>query len=65
MLAFIEKPSSLSQTSDITFPVETVKRFEFPCSFVESIDLVCLGLFGLDAIVKTYLIGKKKNIQIT
>jgi len=63
MLAFIEKPSSLSQTSDITFPAELTKRFEFPCSIVETIDLVCLSLFALDAIVKSYLIGRKKILK--
>jgi hypothetical protein len=52
LLAFFETPSSLSVTSDITMPPDQLKRFQFPCTFIESIDMVCLIIFAVDAFVK-------------
>uniref|UniRef100_A0A8C1TDX1 Two pore segment channel 2 n=1 Tax=Cyprinus carpio TaxID=7962 RepID=A0A8C1TDX1_CYPCA len=53
-LAFIEKPSSLTYTSDIRFKP---KPWEPPCGLTEGIEMVCLCIFILDVTVKTYLIG--------
>ncbi|XP_048463001.1 two pore channel protein 2 isoform X6 [Rhincodon typus] len=53
-LAFIEKPSSLSVTSDLRF-----RRvlWEPPCGLTEGIDVFCLLLFIVDVVIKSYLIG--------
>uniref|UniRef100_A0A8C1P8H4 Two pore channel protein 2 n=1 Tax=Cyprinus carpio TaxID=7962 RepID=A0A8C1P8H4_CYPCA len=53
-LAFIEKPSSLTYTSDIRFKP---KPWEPPCGLTEGIEMVCLCIFILDFTVKSYLIG--------
>ncbi|XP_055070337.2 two pore channel protein 2 [Misgurnus anguillicaudatus] len=53
-LAFIEKPSSLTYTSDLRFKPEP---WQPPCGLTESIELVCLCIFILDVTVKGYLIG--------
>lgn len=52
LLAFFETPSSISFTSDITMPEDQRTRFQFPCTFLETIDLTCLLLFAIDALVK-------------
>ena len=51
MLAFIESPSSIGYSSDITYS-KLIKRYEFQCKTLETIDLICLGIFALDAIIK-------------
>lgn len=53
-LAFIERPSSLTYTSDIRFKP---KPWEPPCGLTEGIEMVCLCIFILDVTVKSYLIG--------
>ncbi|XP_051553046.1 two pore channel protein 2 isoform X1 [Myxocyprinus asiaticus] len=53
-LAFIERPSSLSYTSDIRFKP---KPWQPPCGLTEGIEMVCLCIFILDVTVKSYLIG--------
>uniref|UniRef100_UPI00398E586E two pore channel protein 2 isoform X2 n=1 Tax=Pristiophorus japonicus TaxID=55135 RepID=UPI00398E586E len=53
-LAFFEKPSSLSITSDLRF-----RRvlWEPPCGVTEGIEAFCLLLFIVDVVIKSYLIG--------
>ncbi|XP_062868686.1 two pore channel protein 2 [Trichomycterus rosablanca] len=53
-LAFIEKPSSITYTSDLRF---RPKPWEAPCGMTEAIELVCLCIFITDVVVKGYLIG--------
>ncbi|XP_077375430.1 two pore channel protein 2 [Festucalex cinctus] len=54
LLAFVERPSSLSITSDARY---RSPPWEPPCGFTESIEIVCLIIFTLDLAVKSYLIG--------
>uniref|UniRef100_A0A3P8RWZ2 Two pore channel protein 2 n=1 Tax=Amphiprion percula TaxID=161767 RepID=A0A3P8RWZ2_AMPPE len=54
LLAFVERPSSLSVSSD---PRNRSPSFEPPCGFTESIEMICLIIFCLDLAVKSYLIG--------
>ncbi|XP_041639550.1 two pore calcium channel protein 2 [Cheilinus undulatus] len=54
LLAFVERPSSLSISSD---PRYRSQPWEPPCGFTESIEMVCLVIFALDLAVKSYLIG--------
>ncbi|XP_068429989.1 two pore channel protein 2 [Clinocottus analis] len=54
LLAFVERPSSLSISSD---PRHRVPAWEPPCGFTESIEMLCLIVFALDLAVKGYLIG--------
>uniref|UniRef100_A0A7N9B269 Two pore segment channel 2 n=1 Tax=Mastacembelus armatus TaxID=205130 RepID=A0A7N9B269_9TELE len=54
LLAFVERPSSLSVSSD---PRHRSPSWEPPCGFTESIEMVCLLIFCLDLAVKSYLIG--------
>nr|XP_020469359.1 two pore calcium channel protein 2 isoform X1 [Monopterus albus] len=54
LLAFIERPSSLSASSD---PRHRSAPWEPPCGYTESIEMVCLIIFSLDLAVKSYLIG--------
>lgn len=53
-LAFIERPSSLTYTSDIRVKP---KPWEPPCGMTEGIEIVCLCIFILDVTAKGYLIG--------
>ncbi|XP_076879816.1 two pore channel protein 2 [Brachyhypopomus gauderio] len=53
-LAFIEKPSSVTYTSDPRFRPDP---WEPPCGLTEAIEIVCLCVFTLDVAVKSYLIG--------
>ncbi|XP_063044687.1 two pore channel protein 2-like isoform X2 [Engraulis encrasicolus] len=53
-LAFLEKPSSLSRSSD---PRVKALPWEPPCGVTESIEMLCLCVFILDFSVKSYLIG--------
>ncbi|XP_037344376.2 two pore channel protein 2 [Pungitius pungitius] len=54
LLAFVERPSSLSISSD---PRHRSAPWEPPCGFTEGIEMVCLLVFCLDLAVKGYLIG--------
>ncbi|XP_031704627.1 two pore channel protein 2 [Anarrhichthys ocellatus] len=54
LLAFVERPSSLSISSD---PRYRLPPWEPPCGFTESIEMFCLVIFSLDLAVKGYLIG--------
>ncbi|KAI1895957.1 hypothetical protein AGOR_G00112120 [Albula goreensis] len=53
-LAFIERPSSLTVTSDLRYKQPP---WEPPCGLTESIEMVCFVVFILDFAVKSYLIG--------
>ncbi|KAG9352141.1 hypothetical protein JZ751_020554 [Albula glossodonta] len=53
-LAFIERPSSLSATSD---PRYKQPPWEPPCGLTESLEMICYVIFTLDLTVKCYLIG--------
>ncbi|KAJ8416208.1 hypothetical protein AAFF_G00382300 [Aldrovandia affinis] len=53
-LAFIERPSSLTATSDLRYKQPA---WEPPCGLTESIEMVCFLVFTLDLAVKGYLIG--------
>lgn len=54
LLAFVERPSSLSISSD---PRHRSPPWQPPCGLTESIEMVCLIIFTLDLVVKSYLIG--------
>ncbi|XP_074652943.1 two pore channel protein 2-like [Tubulanus polymorphus] len=60
ILAFFEKPSSLTWTSDIRTRAEQVDP---PCGATESIEAVCLVLFVIDLVTKSYLIGKHRVLR--
>ncbi|KAL4642030.1 two pore calcium channel protein 2 isoform X1 [Arapaima gigas] len=53
-LAFIEKPSSLTITSDLRYKNTP---WEPPCGLTETIEIMCLLIFAVDLTVKSYLIG--------
>ncbi|XP_036442423.1 two pore calcium channel protein 2 [Colossoma macropomum] len=53
-LAFVEKPSSISYTSD---PRYRPTPWEPPCGLTETIEIVCLLIFIADVAVKSYVIG--------
>ncbi|XP_041132702.1 two pore calcium channel protein 2-like isoform X2 [Polyodon spathula] len=53
-VAFIEKPSSLTATSDVRY---RSAPWEPPCGLTESIEMVCFLIFVADVAVKSYLIG--------
>uniref|UniRef100_W5MCH1 Two pore channel protein 2 n=1 Tax=Lepisosteus oculatus TaxID=7918 RepID=W5MCH1_LEPOC len=53
-LAFIEKPSSLTVTSDLRY---RQPAWEPPCGLTEGIEMVCFVIFMVDLTVKSYLIG--------
>ena len=52
MLAFVESPSSLSLSSDITMDKSFLVKYEFPCGILEAVDLFCLFVFLIDVCVK-------------
>ncbi|KAM4596987.1 two pore channel protein 2 isoform 1-T1 [Fundulus diaphanus] len=54
LLAFVERPSSLSISSD---PHHRTIPWEPPCGATESVEMLCLIVFCLDLAVKSYLIG--------
>ncbi|XP_055776664.1 two pore channel protein 2-like isoform X1 [Salvelinus fontinalis] len=54
MLAFIERPSSFSYTSDPRF---RPPPWEPPYGLTEGIEIVCLVIFAIDFATKSYLIG--------
>lgn len=51
LLAFIERPSSLSASSD---PRYRSPSWEPPCGLTEGIEMVCLVVFSLDLAVKVH-----------
>ncbi|KAM7110090.1 two pore channel protein 2 [Ciconia maguari] len=53
-LVFIEKPSSLTITSDVRY---RLTAWNPPCGLTESIELLCFLVFMVDVSVKSYLIG--------
>uniref|UniRef100_A0A8C8EE31 Ion transport domain-containing protein n=1 Tax=Otus sunia TaxID=257818 RepID=A0A8C8EE31_9STRI len=53
-LAFIEKPSSLTLTSDVRYRLPASNP---PCGLTESIELLCFLVFMVDVSVKSYLVG--------
>uniref|UniRef100_A0A8D0FG00 Ion transport domain-containing protein n=1 Tax=Strix occidentalis caurina TaxID=311401 RepID=A0A8D0FG00_STROC len=53
-LAFFEKPSSLTMTSDVRY---RLPAWNPPCGLTESIELLCFLVFMVDVSVKSYLIG--------
>ncbi|KAJ8247696.1 hypothetical protein GJAV_G00249220 [Gymnothorax javanicus] len=53
-LAFIERPSSLTATSDLRYKQP---HWEPVCGLTESIEIVCFMIFALDLTLKGYLIG--------
>ncbi|KAM9461501.1 two pore channel protein 2 isoform 1-T1 [Clarias gariepinus] len=53
-LAFVEKPSSITYTSDPRF---RPKPWEPPCGLPEAIEMICLCIFIMDVVAKSYLIG--------
>nr|XP_019935166.1 PREDICTED: two pore calcium channel protein 2 isoform X1 [Paralichthys olivaceus] len=54
LLAFVERPSSLSVSSD---PRHRSPPWEPPCGLTEGFEMVCLIIFSFDLAVKSYLIG--------
>ena len=52
MLAFLERPSSLSITCDISMPRHYLTRYEFPCGILEAVEIFCLTVFFLDVYIK-------------
>ncbi|XP_038125150.1 two pore calcium channel protein 2 [Cyprinodon tularosa] len=54
LLAFIERPSSLSVSSD---PHHRSVPYEPPCGATESVEMLCIIIFCFDLAVKSYLIG--------
>ncbi|XP_028649626.1 two pore channel protein 2 isoform X1 [Erpetoichthys calabaricus] len=59
-LAFIEKPSSLTLTSDLRY---RSVPWEPPCGVTESIEVVCLLIFAADVSVKSYLVGWEEFLK--
>lgn len=55
LLAFVERPSSLSISSD---PRRHSPHWDPPCGVTESIELVCLIIFSLDLAVKVNATSK-------
>uniref|UniRef100_A0A8B9VCR2 Ion transport domain-containing protein n=1 Tax=Anas zonorhyncha TaxID=75864 RepID=A0A8B9VCR2_9AVES len=53
-LAFIERPSSLTITSDVRY---RLPAWDPPCGLTESIELLCFLVFMIDVSVKSYLVG--------
>ncbi|XP_068594473.1 two pore channel protein 2 [Brachionichthys hirsutus] len=54
LMAFVERPSSMSISSDLRLHSPT---WEPPCGFTEAFEIVCLLIFCLDFTAKSYLIG--------
>lgn len=48
-LAFIETPSSLSQTADLR---RNPKPIELPCGATETLELLCIIVFTVDFVAK-------------
>ncbi|XP_062515802.1 two pore channel protein 2-like [Corticium candelabrum] len=61
ILAFFERPTSLSKSSD---PARAAgHRLEAPCGVMEAIEFVCLFIFLIDVITKIYLLGLKRSTR--
>uniref|UniRef100_I3J657 Two pore segment channel 2 n=1 Tax=Oreochromis niloticus TaxID=8128 RepID=I3J657_ORENI len=54
LLAFMERPSSFSMSSD---PRHRSPAWQPPCGLTESIEMICLIILSVDVAVKSYLIG--------
>ncbi|XP_063337249.1 two pore channel protein 2 [Pelmatolapia mariae] len=54
LLAFVERPSSFSISSD---PRHRSPAWQPPCGLTESIEMICLIILSVDVAVKSYLIG--------
>ncbi|XP_006802400.1 two pore calcium channel protein 2 [Neolamprologus brichardi] len=54
LLAFMERPSSFSISSD---PRHRSPAWQPPCGLTESIEMICLIILSVDVAVKSYLIG--------
>uniref|UniRef100_A0A3Q2W307 Two pore segment channel 2 n=1 Tax=Haplochromis burtoni TaxID=8153 RepID=A0A3Q2W307_HAPBU len=54
LLAFAERPSSFSSSSD---PRHRSPAWQPPCGLTESIEMICLIILSVDVAVKSYLIG--------
>ncbi|XP_004565753.1 two pore channel protein 2 [Maylandia zebra] len=54
LLAFAERPSSFSISSD---PRHRSPAWQPPCGLTESIEMICLIILSVDVAVKSYLIG--------
>ncbi|XP_053305510.1 two pore channel protein 2 [Spea bombifrons] len=59
-LAFVEKPSSLSITSDVRY---RKAPWEPPCGATESVEFVTFLIFVADVSVKSYLVGWKEFVK--
>ncbi|XP_068117739.1 two pore channel protein 2 [Hyperolius riggenbachi] len=59
-LAFIEKPSSLTVTSDVRY---RKAAWEPPCGLTEGVELVTFLVFITDLSVKSYLIGWNEFVK--
>lgn len=59
-LAFVEKPSSFTYTSDPRFRPEP---WEPPCGFPEAVEMVCLCIFIVDVVVKVYYYVKSLHYK--
>ncbi|XP_061563786.1 two pore channel protein 2 [Cololabis saira] len=54
LLAFVERPTSLSVSSD---PHHRRESWQPPCGLTESMEMIGLSILALDLAVKSYLIG--------
>ncbi|XP_046890186.1 two pore channel protein 2-like [Hypomesus transpacificus] len=61
-LAFIEKPTSLTVTSDLRYRQQKA-TWEPPCGLTETIEITCLVTLSLDLIFKLYLIGREEFLK--
>ncbi|XP_071826993.1 two pore channel protein 2-like isoform X2 [Apostichopus japonicus] len=57
LLAFFERPSSLTWSSD---PYYRGVPTEVPCWLIASLEFLCLAVFVVDVLLKIYLIGRKQ-----
>ncbi len=60
LLAFIEYPTSLSQSSDYRYRRVVWHADEIPCGVTETIEILCFIFFFLDCVTQFYLLGKKR-----
>lgn len=60
MLAFVEKPSSFTSSSDPRF---RAKRPDPPCGVTESLELFFLICFVCDLVVKSHVLGRQEFIK--
>nr|XP_033784695.1 two pore calcium channel protein 2 isoform X2 [Geotrypetes seraphini] len=59
-LAFIEKPSSLTLSSDVRY---RGVAWQPPCGLTEGIEMLCFLVFLLDVSVKSYLMGWEEYLK--